>query len=377
MADRAPARASIRLECRDEGFAAYVAAVAVRLGVIRLAGILCRVRRAPPDGTGCSRLSVVERRGSFMYVAPPMSHACSAFAVALFVTVWLRARQDWSIRWMAALGASAALMAMVREQDVFFALGVVFDLAIALRKGEGTREKLRSVLAAIAAFALTYLPQLLAYQALNGHPGPSRLVTRKMNWCAPHALQVLGSPEHGFLLWTPLAVLSLAGLAFLAFRSKSQDARVVGRASLIMVALQVYVSGSVESWTVRELGENGGSSRISAVLGGRVGRAGPAGLQDDGHRLSAVGVWWDIALMRIRHAVWRKRLDMGATLPCIVTLPHGTDLLTATSRIGILLEHGAAVEKTQVGRVGLARCSRHSAPAVRCVQRERPGDRQL
>ena len=41
---------------------------------------------------------------------------------------------------------------------------------------------------------------------------------RKMNWQAPHALQVLGSPEHGFFLWTPLAALALAGLVVLAVR---------------------------------------------------------------------------------------------------------------------------------------------------------------
>ena len=38
---------------------------------------------------------------------------------------------------------------------------------------------------------------------------------RKMNWPAPHALQVLASPEHGFFLWTPLA-RSLCGCAGLA-----------------------------------------------------------------------------------------------------------------------------------------------------------------
>ena len=47
----------------------------------------------------------------YMYVAPPFSHACSAFGVALFIYVWLRARERWSPGWMAALGASAALMA--------------------------------------------------------------------------------------------------------------------------------------------------------------------------------------------------------------------------------------------------------------------------
>jgi hypothetical protein len=68
----------------------------------------------------------------YMYVAPPFSHACSAFAVALFVTVWLKVRQTWTVGGALALGLAAALMAMVREQDLFCALGPAVDFALAL-----------------------------------------------------------------------------------------------------------------------------------------------------------------------------------------------------------------------------------------------------
>src|SRR3954464_10390660 len=75
----------------------------------------------------------------YMYVAPPFSHACSAFAVALFVTIWLQVRQTWTPRGVIALGASAALMAMVREQDVFFAVGPALDFALTLLSGARAR----------------------------------------------------------------------------------------------------------------------------------------------------------------------------------------------------------------------------------------------
>ena len=77
---------------------------------------------------------------------------------------------------------------------------------------------------------------------LNGHIGPHSSVGRKMTWTAPHALQVLLSPEHGFLFWTPLAGVALIGL----LRHRH---RVFGLL-LVMVAFQIYVAGSVESWTV-------------------------------------------------------------------------------------------------------------------------------
>jgi hypothetical protein len=99
----------------------------------------------------------------YMYAAPPFSHACSAFAVALFVTVWLRVRRHWRPSGLAALAAAAALMTMVREQDAFYALGPAVDYALQIRQTRRWPGP-AAVLAAIAAFALVYSPQLLAYR---------------------------------------------------------------------------------------------------------------------------------------------------------------------------------------------------------------------
>ena len=184
----------------------------------------------------------------YMYIAPPYAHAPSAFAVALFVWIWLRVRRTWSPRGAIALGLSAALMAMVREQDALLVLGPALDFVLTAARRPG-----RNALAAAAAgclfFIVGYAPQLIAYEALNGYPGPSKLVVRKMTWYSPHALEVLASTEHGFLFWTPLAVIATAGLVMLALRGQG-DSRRIGWCALLMVAAQVYVSGSVESWKV-------------------------------------------------------------------------------------------------------------------------------
>ena len=73
----------------------------------------------------------------YMYVSPPYSHACSAFAVALFVTIWLHVREEWSVSGAIALGLSGALMAMVREQDAFLALGPAVDFVATLFVSRG------------------------------------------------------------------------------------------------------------------------------------------------------------------------------------------------------------------------------------------------
>ena len=193
-----------------------------------------------------------------MYVAPPFSHACSAFGVALFTWTWLRVRERWTVRGAFALGAAGALMAMIREQDVFFALGPALDFGLTQVDVAWNAAHARRVLAAAAAgcagFLVTFTPQAASYIVVNGHLGPHASVGHKMNWASPHALQVLFSPEHGFFVWTPLALIAIAGICFCflppdhvasAFRRKSMAASL-----LLMVALQVYVGGSVESWTV-------------------------------------------------------------------------------------------------------------------------------
>jgi hypothetical protein len=268
----------------------------------------------------------------YMYIAPPFSHACSAFAVALFVTVWLHVRDAWTIRGCVALGFSGALVAMVREQDALFTLAPALDFVLTHgARARTSRDAVRTLAAAVAgcvAFAAGYLPQLLAYQALNGRPRPSELVTRKMNWAAPHALQVLGSPEHGFLVWTPLAVLCIAGLILLAVRG-DRPRRRIGACMLLMVALQVYVSGAVESWTVA--GAFGQRRFVSIsmllVVGLAAIRQMLAAKQSRVLLNSAIVlcVWWNVALMA---AFGTKMMDRQRLEPrrnaydAFVTLPR-------------------------------------------------------
>jgi hypothetical protein len=69
---------------------------------------------------------------------------------------------------------------------------------------------------------------------------------------------VLASPDNGWFLWTPLALVALAGLGALAVgRSRPagagdvndvNDRRWIGVICLLMVATQIYVAGSLDTW---------------------------------------------------------------------------------------------------------------------------------
>jgi hypothetical protein len=263
----------------------------------------------------------------YMYVAPGFAHAPSAFTVSLFLWIWLSVRDQWSPSGVAVLAAAGAVMAMVREQDAFFVLGPLVDFvqwSVQARTLWSTRARLGRSLgtafAGIATFALVYAPQLGAYAALNGHPGPTRLVARKMTWTAPHFFDVLFSPQHGLFFWTPLALLGLSGLVWMTVRRAGRlpDSRWVGGLLLMMFGLQIYVSGSVESWTVAG---SFGQRRFVATT--PLLAVGLAVLIEQASGLAArrwilalalgLGVWWNLGLIAQfgLHTMDRQRLALA------------------------------------------------------------------
>ena len=132
---------------RADGYSyPYVAAVAYGSAFYGFAAILLSIAAARRIAGPGLAAGVVVWLGTpllfYMYVSPPYSHACSAFAVALFVTIWLRVREHWSVGGAIALGLSGALMAMVREQDMFLTLGPAVDFVatLFLSRGNGHAE---------------------------------------------------------------------------------------------------------------------------------------------------------------------------------------------------------------------------------------------
>jgi hypothetical protein len=307
----------------------YIAAVAYGSATYGFAAIVLAILSAERLGLPGFRAGLAVWIGTpllfYMYVAPPFSHASSAFAVALFTWTWLKVRGSWSVRGALALGAAGALMAMVREQDLFFvagpALDFVWSAASARWHVSHARRTFAFAAAAIAAFTAAFAPQAIAYLRLNGHAGPSRLVTRKMSWHAPHGLQVLFSPEHGYFVWTPLALIAIAGLVWL---SVLREKRVAG-CMLLMIALQIYVSGSVESWTVA--GAFGQRRFIALTVFLVIGLA--ALMQLTGKRavtvVAALRVYWNLALIAefATGLMDRQRLEPAKNAyDAFVTLPR-------------------------------------------------------
>jgi len=189
----------------------------------------------------------------YMYVAPAFSHAASLFASALFVFVWWRTRQartngGW-LSWL-ALGFSGGLMMMVREQEaVFLVIPAVEGIYLGYRmfRREDSIDMLRRwILGArwllLGAFVV-FLPQLTVYRVLNGNFLPARNVTDKFTWDGAHILDILFSNFHGLITWTPVILLAIIGLLFLARQDK-----LLSLAFLVALAAETYLLGSFTTW---------------------------------------------------------------------------------------------------------------------------------
>jgi len=207
--------------------------------------------------------------------------------------------RGWTAARAAALGAVGGLCALVREQDALFlaipGLLIAFDTGRARRWISGAGQ----LLALGAVAALVFSPQLLAYRTINGGWGPSHLVARKMEYASPHALAVLFDPAHGLFPWTPLLLVAAVGLLRAAWRERARD--VVPAVLAAALLLQVWINGSVESWT--QAGAFGSRRFVGATplfawglaalvaearkhLGRRVVAA-----------LLALFAWWNVSLM--------------------------------------------------------------------------------
>jgi hypothetical protein len=182
--------------------------------------------------------------------APGYSHAASLFAVSLFLFLWARWRDDLTIPRAIGLGVAGGLIAMIREQDaLFLAVPVLygaFQVFGALRGGRW-RETLRPIwTVAIVGLVsiLTYMPQLLTYQVLNGAPRPNKDVSDKMNIVSPQFWQVMTDPAHALPYWSPIVLLALGGLLLLIRRNPR-----LGLALIVGFLLTWYINGAIKTWT--------------------------------------------------------------------------------------------------------------------------------
>lgn len=163
----------------------------------------------------------------YMYFNPFWSHAHSAFVVALFLWYWNRTRPKRTLRQWIVLGLLGGLML-----DVYYPNGVVLiaplieslhgywrDLRGAPVARLGAAHRFISNLSFLAAVGIALVPTLIVHKILYGayfQTGYAEMGS--WDWLHPALLQVLFSPDHGMLSWTPIVIPALLGLFYLGKR---------------------------------------------------------------------------------------------------------------------------------------------------------------
>ena len=184
----------------------------------------------------------------YMYFNPSWSHAHSAFMVAVFVWYWTITRhpRTW-IQW-AILGAIGGLML-----DVYYLTGVLLLLPL-LESFAGYWKALTGIgdepigqlLSKNVTFAtmvlVAFLPTLITKKFIYGSYLNSGY-GESWFWKSPAVWKVCFSSDHGLFSWTPILILSLAGL----FALWKYD-RPLALYSTIVFATYVYALGCYQDW---------------------------------------------------------------------------------------------------------------------------------
>ena len=153
----------------------------------------------------------------YMYFNPSWSHAHSAFVVALFVWYWDHTRIKRTFLQWALLGLIAGLMMDVYYPNAVLLLFPLMESLSLFWKGSSDappKRFSRTILDYVifAGMALVaFLPTLITKKIIYG----SYLnfgYTEHWFWNSPALLKVCFSAEHGLFSWTPILILSVAGL---------------------------------------------------------------------------------------------------------------------------------------------------------------------
>ena len=201
----------------------------------------CRIARrfAQPAAAAVAASLIVLATPIVAYgtVEVAIRHGPATGCLAAYVFVWLRSLGSLWVRRWAAVGALLGLACLMRWQLATFAILPALEAAWLARSGRAGGVSplfvsLRLLVAAVASL-LVFTPQLVGMQIVYGSPLGGVHQTGH-NWLNPPLWLVLGSTDRSFFYWTPITLLSVAGLLHLARSNR------VAAMLAVAVAAQVY-----------------------------------------------------------------------------------------------------------------------------------------
>lgn len=157
-----------------------------------------------------------------------MAHPCAFFLLALLLRAvdrWYRAPGYRDAVW---IGAALGLLAATRAPDVVAGVGIVAFWGLCTPRTGGSSQpngvagraqvfwqKRKQLAVAVATGAAAFAPQLLYWKTVSGQWLYYGYQGEKFHWTAPEISNGLFSFQNGWLVYTPVMVLALAGIFWL------------------------------------------------------------------------------------------------------------------------------------------------------------------
>jgi hypothetical protein len=191
--------------------------------------------------------------GSFMLwyfvKEPSMTHAASMASAAGFMWMWAategtRRRRDWAV-----LGILLGVAALIRWQNVLFALLPGIDALAALVRGAraddrgAVRRTLIDGIIFLSCAIVAFLPQMLAWHAIYGSFIARSPVGPEIRWLDPHLVDILWSARNGLFSTTPIAYIGAIGLLLFAVARPA-----TGVPALLAVLVMAYFNACIQDW---------------------------------------------------------------------------------------------------------------------------------
>jgi hypothetical protein len=161
----------------------------------------------------------------YMYFNPSWSHAHSSFVVAVFLWYWHETRSSRSLAQWLVLALITGLMLNVYYANAMVLAVLAIEAARQYYRAfrpdpyaaPNSTLRVSELLLRHSLFALVLLfcllPTLITRYIVYGSPFESGYIPLKeWNWFSPNFLAVLFSSNHGLVAWTPILLLSIAGL---------------------------------------------------------------------------------------------------------------------------------------------------------------------
>jgi hypothetical protein len=172
---------------------------------------------------------------SFMLVSEPLSFALIAFF--LFCIVHAKVRYETWWLWM-LLGVLSGTMTMVRFHNAI--LGIIPVMILASQR----RNFIRKIAAFCGGALIGFLPQLIIWHMIYGEWFVTDLGgTFLPFWNQPFLLETLFAARKGLLPWSPVVLLSCAGL----FLFVKKD-RVLGWSLILVVLATIWMNSAQADW---------------------------------------------------------------------------------------------------------------------------------